>query len=115
MKRYRVKINGKTYNVELESLEETNEKIVEEIIDKKEENCNGEKIDANDVLSPIQGTIIDVIVKEGQKVKKGDILLMIEAMKLENEVNSPFDGEIVEVYVEKGQSVASEQLLVRIK
>ena len=59
--------------------------------------------------------VINVLVKVGQKVKKGDVLLLIEAMKLENEVNSPFDGEVVEVLVDKGSSVTSDQLLMKIK
>ena len=70
---------------------------------------------ASEVLSPIQGNVIDVLVKKGQKVKKGDVLVLVEAMKLENEVNAPNDGEVVEVLVEKGQTVANNQLLVRIK
>ena len=59
--------------------------------------------------------IINILVKKGQIVKKGDVLVIIEAMKLENEVNAPSDGEIIEVCVDKSQSVASNQLLVKIK
>ena len=68
-----------------------------------------------EIFSPIQGNVINVLVSKGQKVKKGDVLLLIEAMKLENEVNSISDGEIVEVLVEKGQSVSNNQLLVKLK
>ena len=114
MKNYRVKINGKTFNVMLESVEEVEGNIV------KEKKGEVEKVTttvegATDVLSPIQGNVINVLVKTGQKVKRGDVLLLIEAMKLENEVNAPTDGEVVEVSVSKGQSVTSNQLLVKIK
>ena len=121
MKTYKVKINGKKYTVELESIEENVESIKSDSKDKKVPIKKEETVkkindeNALDVLSPIQGNIINVLVKKGQKVKKGDVLVIIEAMKLENEVNAPNDGEIVEVYVEKGQSVATNQLLVKIK
>ena len=68
-----------------------------------------------EVVAPIQGNVIDVKVKVGDKVKKGDVLLLIEAMKLENEVNSPSDGEVAEVIVSKGQQVTTKQLLLKIK
>ena len=114
MKLYRVKVNGKTYHVELESIEEI-EKSVEvetkEVVVKKEKSSE----DAISVFAPIQGQVLDVLVKVGQKVKKGDVLLLIEAMKLENEVNAPEDGEVVEVLTDKGQSVTANQLLVRMK
>ena len=114
MKKYRVKVNGKTYNVELEAIEEVAGSIVEE---KKEAiiNTSSEEYEANNIISPIQGVVLNVLVKVGQKVKKGDVVLLIEAMKLENEVNSPVDGEILEVLVNKGQEVASNQILVKIK
>lgn len=114
MKIYRVKVNGKTYNVELESIEESEGNVK---VDKpvKEEKKLDMSEDCLDILAPIQGNVIDVLVKNGQRVKKGDVLLLIEAMKLENEVNAPSDCEIVEVLVEKGQSVTSNELLVKIK
>ena len=113
MKVYKIKVNGKLYKVELESVEETNSTL--EVTEKKEEVVKSSTGEGNEVLSPIQGNVINVLVKVGQKVKKGDVLLLIEAMKLENEVNSPFDGEVVEVLVDKGSSVTSDQLLMKIK
>ena len=116
MKKYKVKVNGKTYNVLLEAMEEVkDESIALENKEVKVENKITPVGDAKEVLSPIQGTILNVLVKVGQKVKKGDVLLLIEAMKLENEVNAPSDGEVVEVLIDKGQSVTANQVLVRIK
>ena len=121
MKIYKVKVNGKTYEVQLESVEEvaSTETVVEQKVEtpkkatsKKVANSNVEGLD---VLSPIQGNVIDVKVKVGDKVKKGDVLLLIEAMKLENEVNAPCDGEVVEVIAAKGQTVTTKQLLLKIK
>ena len=115
MKKYKVQINGKTFDVVLESVEEVKGTIIKEEI--KEQNIGEKKenIEGKEVLAPIQGNVIDVLVKKGSKVKKGDVLLLIEAMKLENEVNSPVDGEVVEVLVQKGQMVTANQLLIKIK
>lgn len=115
MKTYRVKINGKTYNVQLEAIEETSGTLVKEEQPVKEEKVVTSTKEGEEVLSPIQGNLLNVLVKEGQKVKKGDVLVIIEAMKLENEVNAPRDCEIVEVLVDKGQTVSSDQVLVKIK
>lgn len=116
MKKYKVKVNGKTYNVLLEAIEESNDSSVK--IENKAVNVDNKVslvTDSKDILSPIQGSVINVLVKPGQKVKKGDVILLIEAMKLENEVNAPYDCEIVEVLINKGQTVATNQVLVKIK
>lgn len=114
MKKYRVKINGKVFNVELEAIEESVETI-KEAKPLKEEVKETSFEGGVEILAPIQGNVIDILVKKGDKVKKGDVLLLIEAMKLENEVNAISDGEIVEILVNKGQSVSTNQLLVKIK
>ena len=58
---------------------------------------------------------MNVKVSVGSQVKKGDVLVIIEAMKLENEVLSPVDGEVSEVLVSKGTSVSTKQPLIVIK
>ena len=115
MKTYRVKINGKTYNVQLEAIEETTGTVTKEKTEVKEKVVSASTKEGEAVVSPIQGNLLNVLVKEGQQVKKGDVLVIIEAMKLENEVNAPRDCEIVEVCVDKGQTVSSDQVLVKIK
>lgn len=60
------------------------------------------------------GTINDVKVAAGQAVKKGDVLCILEAMKLENEIVSPCDGTVTSVLVSKGQAVTSGQKIVTI-
>ena len=64
------------------------------------------------VNAPMPGTILDVKVSQGQAVKKGDILLILEAMKMENEILAPQDGSIAQVNVSKGASVNSGDVLV---
>lgn len=113
MKIYKVKVNGKTYRVELEGVEEVkSEAVVETAKPKEAPVSTGE---GRDVLSPIQGNVVAIKVTVGQKVKKGDVVAVIEAMKLENDVNAPCDGEISEILVTKGTSVANKQLLLKIK
>ena len=114
MKVYKIKVNGKSYRVELEAIEETASAPIKEEknVEEKKATPTGE---GQAVNSPIQGTVTNVKVKVGDKVKKGDVLLIIEAMKLENEVPSPFDGEVSEILVTKGQNVASKEAVVIIK
>ena len=64
--------------------------------------------------APIPGTILDIKVNPGDQVKRGDILLILEAMKMENEILAPQDGTIASVNVSKGASVNSGDLLVSI-
>ncbi len=120
-KTYKIKVNGKAYKVEVESVEEVASASAPAPVEtKKEEQPKvampaSAAAGANDVLSPIQGSVIKVLVKVGDKVKKGQPLFIIEAMKLENEVPSPAEGEIAEILVSKGQAVASKEILCRIK
>lgn len=114
MKIYKVKVNGKTYKVELEAIDEVKSEtsFVEVKKEEKPVVSTGEGIE---VLAPIQGSVVNIKVKVGDKVRKGDVILLIEAMKLENEVNSPVDGVVSEIVVSKGQSVTNKQLLMKIK
>ena len=73
------------------------------------------------VKSPLVGTFYaapaedaDPFVKVGDKVKKGQVLAIVEAMKLMNEIESDFDGEVAETYVKNGQAVEYGQPLFRI-
>jgi len=121
MKVYKIKVNGKTYKVELEAVNEISSGDAPVTEAKKEEvkaapaapktsNAQGEA-----VVSPIQGTVINVKVKPGDRVKRGDVICIIEAMKLENEVVSTADGEVADVLVSKGQQVAAKDKLIIVK
>ena len=114
MKIYKIKVNGKSYRVELEEIEQVDTAPLEE--KKKQES---KKIINNDgakeVVSPIQGQVTNLKVKVGDKVKKGDVLVIIEAMKLENEVVSPFEGQVAEILVTKGQNVKAKEPIIIIE
>ena len=75
---------------------------------------DGELTAVSSAIVHMPGTILSVNVKPGQAVKKGEILVMLEAMKMENEIMAPVDGTVGAVNVTKGQSVQSGDVLVTI-
>ena len=64
------------------------------------------------IVSPLPGSIIKVVVSEGQAVKKGDLLLTLESMKMENSVLAECDGTVTKIAVTAGQNVMQDDLLV---
>jgi len=66
------------------------------------------------IKSNMQGTILKVKVNKGDKVKKGDVLATIEAMKMEQEINCEVDGEVKEVFIDEGDAVKSGDVLMQI-
>ncbi len=70
--------------------------------------------DGEKVTAPMPGTILDVKVSQGASVKKGDVVVVLEAMKMENEIVAPCDGTVKQVVVAKGASVNSGDALVVI-
>jgi pyruvate carboxylase subunit B len=68
-----------------------------------------------DVASPISGKIVNIKVKPGDEVKEGDVLFVVEAMKMENEVHSPISGVVQEVLAQVGETVNPDEVVVRIK
>ena len=121
MKIYKVKVNGKVYEVELESTTESAHHIeapVESapvapsapVQTTTAPSGAGEKITA-----PMAGKIIDVKVSVGQSVKEGDVLLVLEALKLANDIVSPVSGVVASVLVSKGSDVENGQLVAEIK
>jgi len=70
--------------------------------------------DGEQVKAPMPGNIWDVKVSVGQKVAEGDVVLVLEAMKMENEIMAPCAGTVASVQVEKGATVESGQVLLVI-
>ena len=66
------------------------------------------------VSAPMPGKILSVAVKPGDAVKRGQVLLILEAMKMQNEINAPCNGVIRKIHVAAGQSVMQDELLVEI-
>ncbi|MCF7924800.1 MAG: biotin/lipoyl-binding protein [Candidatus Izimaplasma sp.] len=112
MKIYKVKVNGKIYEVELEEVIENDEPITKTTSDSKNTSPD---IKNNSIKSPMQGTIQKILVKPNQKVEKGDSLIILEAMKLENDITADKDYKIIAILVEEGDTVNSDQPLLKVE
>ena len=73
-------------------------------------DANASKV--KDVKAPMPGLILDIKVRPGQEVKKGDPILILEAMKMENILKSPGDGVVKEIKVQTRQNVEKNQVLI---
>ena len=69
--------------------------------------------DAGDIKAPMPGLILEIKVKVGDAIKKGDPLLVLEAMKMENLIKSGTEGEVKKILVETGSSVEKNQVLIQ--
>jgi biotin carboxyl carrier protein len=115
MKIYRVKVNGQVYEVELESVTETEGTVKAEKAEEKKPAPAPEPTAGAQVLrAPMQGTILEIKVAPGQRVNRGETVIVLEAMKLENNIVAPASGVIKEILVAKGQTVANQQPLLTI-
>ena len=74
-----------------------------------------EKPDPGAVITYIPGSIIDLYVKEGQEVKAGDLLCLLEAMKMHNKILAPISGTVTKVHVNKGDKLPKDALMFEIK
>lgn len=99
-----IKINGRTYPVELKDKFDL-------LLEKMGMNSQAAS-KVNNIKAPMPGLIIDLKIKEGGVVNAGDVLLILEAMKMENIIKSPGEGIVKSVKVKKGDSVEKGQVLI---
>ena len=113
MRKFMVNVNGTSYEVEVEEIQGGAQapKAATASAPKAAAQASGGQESVN---APMPGNILDVRVKAGDTVKSGQILLILEAMKMENEILAPKDGKIVAVNVSKGATVNSGDALVII-
>lgn len=83
------------------------------LMEKFSKSRGGAKI-KTDIISPMPGAIVKINVKEGQKIKKGDVFLVLEAMKMENELKASADCIIQKIFVEEKKSVEKGQILLKL-
>ncbi len=141
MKRYRVVVNGQVFEVEVEEISDQPSPVRErtetpattpaepppkEVTRAETAREKGiseaERVEAGPrppasgetVTAPLPGVVLDVRVTKGQSVRAGDVLVILEAMKMENEIVAPVAGTVVEVYAQKGSSVDAGDPLVVI-
>ena len=109
MKKYKVNVNGTAYEVEIEEM--TGAPAAAPVAAAPAAPAGaGER-----VAAPMPGTILSVNVAAGDTVKKGQVLMILEAMKMENEIMAPCDGKVTAVAVTKGVAVESGALLCTIQ
>jgi len=113
MKNYRVNVNGTTYEVEVEEIAKGDVKVSEPKQEVKQEAKPS--AGANTITAPMAGTILEIKVSNGQSVKKGDVLAILEAMKMENEIMADRDGKVTSIVVSKNANVQSGDVLLTIE
>ena len=113
MKKYKVNVNGTEYEITLEVVDGAAPVVAPAApaaapapAPAPVANAQGEK-----VASPMPGTILSVNVKPGDVVKAGQVLMILEAMKMENEIMAGVDGTIAAVNVQQGASVETGTVL----
>lgn len=108
MKRYRVNVNGNDYEIGIELLDEAACTVEQTNTPKRPAPVSS---GATSITSPMPGTILSINFNQGANVKKGDVIMILEAMKMENEILAPCDGKILTLSVSKGATVESGSLL----
>ena len=128
MKKFNIKVNGISYEVEIEEVKDgapqaaapkiaapkVTPKVaapkVEAPVKSKEAVAAG--AGEHSIDAPMPGKIVKIVVEEGQSVKAGEVLLVLEAMKMQNEITADADGTVKAVNVEAGQNVKVKESLV---
>jgi len=99
-----IKVNGKTYQTHIE---DQYDQVLKEL---GMENLAGKQI--THIKAPMPGLVLNVLVTEGQHLKKGDNLLILEAMKMENMIKSDTEGIVKKIHAIKGDKVEKSQVLI---
>lgn len=119
MRQFKITVNGNTYEVEVEELNSSSvtqapsnitkpEPVVTKAPEPKKVSAQGTQL-----KSPMPGTILRIPVKNGATVKKGDVIVVLEAMKLENDILAPVDG-VVNLAVSQGATVDTGDVIAVI-
>ena len=113
MKKYKVNVNGTMYEITLEVVEADDVKAESAPVQEQKAAPVSAPAGGTQVTAPMPGNILAVNFQNGQNVKKGDVLFILEAMKMENEIMAPCDGTVT-VAVTKGASVDTGAVLATI-
>ncbi len=105
--KYTVLINGVSYTFSIESPISYKRK---KYLEKNKSKSRNEL-----VAAPMPGKIVDVLIEIGDKVKEGESLIILEAMKMQNEIGSPASGTVSKIFIKVGDIVNKEDVLVEIQ
>lgn len=100
-----IKVNGNVYKV---SVEDQYDQLLKKL---GLDNISSKKV--KEIKAPMPGLVLNIIAKEGQEIKKGDNLLILEAMKMENILKSPTDGTVKKILINIGDKVEKNQVLIQ--
>ena len=114
MRRFRVNVNGNEYDITVEEIDASAAKSAPAHKEAPKAATAAAPVGGEAVKSPMPGTILKVNVSNGASVKNGDVLMILEAMKMENEIMAPCDGKITSVTVAQGAAVESGAVLCTI-
>ena len=125
MKRYTITVNGNAYDVVVEEADASGvtapivsapvaAPVAAPAVKPAAKPAAPAVSGATSVTAPMPGTILDVKVSVGQSVKKGDVICVLEAMKMENDIPAPADGVVASINVQKGASVAANDILASL-
>ncbi|MFC4210006.1 biotin/lipoyl-containing protein [Pedobacter lithocola] len=103
----KIKVNGNIYTV---SLEDKFDQLLKQL---GLDNLASNKV--SEIKAPMPGLVLNVMVAEGSEIKKGDNLLILEAMKMENILKSSTDGIVKKVMIKQGDKVEKNQILIQFK
>lgn len=129
MRKFKINVNGQSYEVEVEEIGsnenlESQSATVQKPIEKQIEKPQPKKEVAEEIKpqqgqeiieAPMPGNIWKVVAQEGQQIKAGDIILILEAMKMENEILAPRDGKLVKMIAKEGSAVNNGDKLAIIE
>ena len=131
IKQYKITVNGKVYDVSVEEIKSEKSKPAVTVVNTATPAAAPKPaataaapapkaalaIDENaiSVKATMPGTILSFNVAVGDKVEEGQVVAILEAMKMENEVTAPASGEVKSIHVEKGSSVVEGQVILQIK
>ena len=126
MSKYRITVEGKTYEMDVELIG-SNGAAVKPVVKASAPVVTAPKaapapvaakpaeVGSGSVLAPMPGTILKVLKATGDSVKAGEVILILEAMKMENEITAPVDGTIESLSLTEGSTVAGGDLLFDVK
>lgn len=116
MKKYKVNVNGTNYEIVLEVINENEISMPTPTATTPiAQSLPSTSASSEKIISPMPGNILSVNVSAGDTIKKGDVLMILEAMKMENEIMASRDGKVTSVAITKGTHVESGTLLCEIE
>ena len=126
MSKYRITVEGKTYEMDVELIGSNGAPVQPvkvqsapaapaPVVAAPKASSKPAAVSSGSVVAPMPGTVIKILKNEGDAVKAGDVVLILEAMKMENEITAPVEGTLASVNCTAGGTVAGGDVLFEVK